>query len=307
MTHVMEQIIRAVLPYVCVTSLMRDMVIWPIGSRLNISWNTPVTLPNGLTFFSDSNDQLGRLLFFYGRATSYVWEQTTVRLLELLARNATGAFIAGGHLGYVALMARRALPCAARLLVCEPVPYLFDILSKNVAANSALGPVILEQRAVSDHEGIAQFTFDTLKSKISDQGTHTVSLTTIDALREKHHIPISLMLLDVEGAEADALHGASQTLPNVTDIIFEVSRRTMKETNSYERLRTLLSGYMLYRVEESPELVRVWPKRRRIVLTRLTVFDDTMFPSRYHNVLATKRAERDLCSLDSHLTIQVLS
>lgn len=133
----------------------------------------------------------------------------------------------GGHNGQCAvLMAILAGP-GGRVISFEPD----TILAENAALNADAAKIDIEPFAVSDSNGEARF-FDgkgnansslAAVGSVSDCGSIMVSTIALDdflAARSIHEV--SLMKIDIEGAEIHALRGASQILKSNCKILVEL-------------------------------------------------------------------------------------
>ncbi len=121
----------------------------------------------------------------------------------------------------VGLFAARIAPQAGRVVAYEPMPVNFAELEKNTAG---LDNVVAVRAAVAGQSGQLRF-YSPLAAKRSgifsaypETGSHDMSqhvdvpAMTLDALFEQHEIErCDLLKLDVEGAEYEILHAASET------------------------------------------------------------------------------------------------
>jgi FkbM family methyltransferase len=122
----------------------------------------------------------------------------------------------------VGVFTRTALSRGARLVVAiEPAPATVECLRRNYAREIAEGRVIVCPKGVWDH-------VDTLELALGTDGNTTgdsfvfgrnlnnkvkVPLTTIDLLFDELHLPrVDFIKMDIEGAEKQALRGATNTI-----------------------------------------------------------------------------------------------
>ena len=127
---------------------------------------------------------------------------------------------AGANIGFTSLECLDA--GASKVVAVEAVPEIYDRL-----AHLAGDGIVTVNKALSSDPGTAEMTISvshnqgsSLKDEISQMfpgvfGDHPrkvqVDLTTIDELVEQHG-NFDIWKLDIEGAEVDALHGATRTL-----------------------------------------------------------------------------------------------
>ncbi|MCP5115235.1 MAG: FkbM family methyltransferase, partial [bacterium] len=123
----------------------------------------------------------------------------------------------GAHVG---VLTHRALALGAEKVVAvEPDPTQIECLRRNFAAEIQDGRVTLVQKGVWREEGSLSFSVGTRNSGMSsivlNRGGTTIEIpvTTIDQIVSDLRLPrVDLIKLDIEGAEREALKGATQTL-----------------------------------------------------------------------------------------------
>lgn len=136
----------------------------------------------------------GDLQMFLG-----LYEVELSRHLRALAFPGAKAFDVGGSIGYDALVLARLTKGPVVSVECDP--RLAGELAANAARNPTLGPVVVETVAVSS--------------------TTTSTTITLDDLMARHFVP-DLVKMDIEGAETEALRGATQLLARHPGIVLEV-------------------------------------------------------------------------------------
>lgn len=115
--------------------------------------------------------------------------------------------------------------CGARTIAVEPDPGMMQALHRNVEVNGIEHLVQTHEVSVGAEEGTVHFTLgrDTTNHVVTPEngeaGTRSVRLTTLDALLGDARP--TLIKLDVEGHEAQALAGACRTLQSPSLLAIE--------------------------------------------------------------------------------------
>lgn len=155
------------------------------------------------------------------------------RLADYVQRDDTVIVDAGAHSGLFSALVKRRNP-ACRLVAIEANPQLHAVIRAN------LGPYSnweLIPKALSDTTGATSFFVNpdaTQTSALSKKSAETFGLqssekitvdsTTIDSLATELGLDrIDVLKLDIQGAEARALRGASHFLPRIGKLLIEVS------------------------------------------------------------------------------------
>lgn len=119
----------------------------------------------------------------------------------------------GAHHGSYAIVLGKMLQMKkGKLIAVEPNPESFEILRQNVALNNLQDTVICEKYAIGDMAGQQHMLLDDSQSRLSSEpqstGGTSVDVLTMEQLLNKHKIKeISLLMIDVEGAELLVLRG----------------------------------------------------------------------------------------------------
>src|SRR4051812_34436716 len=125
----------------------------------------------------------------------------------------------GANVGYFSLVAARLVGGSGHVRAYEPLPYNAEVLRSNVARN-ALANVTVVEAAVSASSGEALFEEGpTGQDGHLGQGTLRVRTVTLDDEVADGAPPPTLVKLDIEGAEHDALRGARETLTRHRPVI----------------------------------------------------------------------------------------
>jgi FkbM family methyltransferase len=193
-----------------------------------------------------------------------IYEPATDACLQTLLEAGDVFVDVGANIGVFALSAARLVGNTGRVLAIEASPNVFRYLVKNIELNG-LPNVIAMQCAVSDHDSeglsfweapISNFGMGALVPQFG-VAPHFVLCHTLDEVLGLAGIKqVTVLKVDVEGAEADVFRGAShllQSSPPPT-IIFEFcdwaeARFPGRQPGDSQRLLIDL-GYEVWRLEE---------------------------------------------------------
>jgi FkbM family methyltransferase len=136
------------------------------------------------------------------------------RTFQDVVREGSVVYDIGANAGFFTLMAAKLTGPSGRVFAFEPAPRNCGFIRKHADLNRCRNVSVFEM-AVSSANGDAFFDFgaDACQGHLSDQGTLKVFTVTIDSLVYDRSVPApDVIKIDVEGAEADVLKGALQTL-----------------------------------------------------------------------------------------------
>jgi FkbM family methyltransferase len=131
-------------------------------------------------------------------------------------------FDIGAHQGVVAMMLANELGQKGRIIAVEANPQNADLARRNFHLNK-IGNAQVVEAAISDRPGVLTFNEDS-NGQVDGSGNLgkiEVRARTIDSLTEEFGSP-DLIFLDIEGFEAHALQGATQTMMKTPDLFIEV-------------------------------------------------------------------------------------
>lgn len=201
----------------------RELAVYPLldncfshGERLQVE------LDSGLKLSFEYRSKIAKEILLREREfPSHVWEPMTTRVVELVVRhfrNRSGSVLVGGaYIGDHALVAAhemKALGVAGKVICVEPDPASRKILSENAKVNNLLDIVHIEDAVLWSEAGL-QFTLSDGDSHATANVSQAGDLNsrTIDEVTANHHIDdLALIMLDIEGAEEQALRGAPKAL-----------------------------------------------------------------------------------------------
>lgn len=183
-----------------------------------------------IPFFSGRFPYYGEKVFFppnsflFGLACEQgVYEHANVRLLLNLVKPETYYFDVGANIGLMALPVLRSIP-DCKVVSFEPSPATVPFLAKTISHSSfstrwqlikeAVGKELGEMEFHVAHAGLGAFdSFYNTRRIDAESDTINVNVTTIDAVWEQLERPkVSVMKIDVEGAEMEVLVGAQNCI-----------------------------------------------------------------------------------------------
>ena len=224
-----------------------NVIQWSDGLSLNI-------LPG---------DQLSRAVYVSG-----TYEPNTLVILKKLLKPGDTFLDAGANAGIMSLVASRWVGPEGRVYSFEPsereYQRLVDNLNRNGATNVTPVPCAVSSESGHTCLRIAPQGFgglNTLGAWFPYEGVATdrmqpVTLTSLDEFVDRHRIErVSVIKLDVEGAEAAALRGALRILrvqrPAIVAEVFSASLRS--NGSSPAAVEELLrdADYVLFRIGDS--------------------------------------------------------
>lgn len=136
---------------------------------------------------------------------------------------------AGAHLGTLTMTASAHVGKTGKVIACEPHPKTFFYLQQNIQDNHCSN-VELHAVALGDATGVMRMTSQYVSdmNHIDEHGSISVRITTLDELL-KHEPKITILKLDVEGCELQALRGARKTLAKTDVVYFESAPQSFQD------------------------------------------------------------------------------
>jgi FkbM family methyltransferase len=169
-----------------------------------------------------STPALTRLSFSLG-----TYQRDVLDVMRRHVKTGMSAYDVGAHMGYFALVLAKLVGPNGRVLAFEPDPRNLEALRTNLVTNGITN-VSVTAAAVADESAevtFATFPFSSV-SHIADSRTPadarriTVKAITLDSfVYEKGNPAPSFIKIDVEGAEARVLSGASRVLSEAAPVV----------------------------------------------------------------------------------------
>ena len=217
---------------------------WPLGP--------------GLRIIIDNVDE-----FIQREVLAGNYEPNVIALIRALVQPGDLFVDIGANMGYMSLV---AAGCGGRVHAFEPVPRLARRIRENIALNRLQDRIAVQEQAVSSSNQPRTFYI----AKRLDDGSHsliagvpatsvesiTVPCTTLDEyLRSTNSDIPALVKIDVEGAEAMVLDGATRTMESGVPpiFIFETADRladAIGESAASVLRRFTTRGYKVFLVPE---------------------------------------------------------
>jgi FkbM family methyltransferase len=208
-------------------------------------------------FLVDTTDEvLGRILFVKEGRRETRTLADALSVLDSLdqADHVSGRVFVevGGNIGTTtvcALLTHRF----ARAVTFEPEPRNVRLLRANALLNELDDLLVIDERAVSDHEGEARLLLDPLNSGghrmlSQEDGTpkHTliVPCTTLDAAAAAGAFDpgeVGMLWIDAEGHDGHVILGAKSLLHRGTPIVFEIYPARLRPTRVLDDLLAVLA------------------------------------------------------------------
>jgi FkbM family methyltransferase len=150
-------------------------------------------LPNGrvLRLWSGDDDGITSQIFWKGWSG---FEPETANLFFRLACNAQVIVDVGAYVGYYSLIAAHANP-SARAYAFEPLPKIFERLTRHVELNELADRVVCTQCAVGDINGEADF-FYSQRSDLPSSSSLSRAFMERSADASLRNIPVAVITLD---------------------------------------------------------------------------------------------------------------
>jgi FkbM family methyltransferase len=218
---------------------VKNHVLKRLSRRLRGHWRTRTLAAHGIAIVAQTKNGLlavqpgdfnvSRELLRHGE---YDWP--AIKWLTRLLNADSRLVFAGAHIG--ALLVPIVTACGSRsVLALEPSPRNFRLLTMNICMNKLDG-VVTRNIALGRRTGRLRFTenpINTGNSRICEStGEIVVDVETLDRCVPPEWSTIDLMVMDIEGSEAAAMHGAPETLAKTRYLWAEFAPEQLREQGS---------------------------------------------------------------------------
>jgi FkbM family methyltransferase len=180
--------------------------------------------------------RLGRGIFLvaYERYKG-IWDADQLKTLAKLVRRGTTVIDVGANVGFYTRRFAEWVRPGGEVIAIEPEEVNFSTL-KRVIARRGLVNVLGIQAAASESAGslyLQKNPFHPADHRIAAAGVKVSAMTIDDVLRERGWPKVSLMKIDVQGAEERVLRGAMGTLRELRPAVFmEVDEAALRAMGS---------------------------------------------------------------------------
>ena len=195
-----------------------------------------------------------------------IFEADNVRLLRQLCRPGTYMFDVGANLGLMAVPVLQDVP-DSRVVSFEPSPNALPWLKRTIAGSAVKARWQLVEKAASGAAGRAEFSVSTPANGLYDGLRHTersaelrratVEVTTLDLEWQRlGRVPVSIIKVDVEGAELEVLRGAGECLARTRPyVLLEWSPLNLKAYKTSHAALYYFARERQYRLYALPAMV----------------------------------------------------
>lgn len=152
------------------------------------------------------------------------YEPVETKVIKDIVKEEDVVVDAGANIGYYTILLSKIVGARGKVYAFEPEKSCFDLLKQNCRENKCYN-VILINKALSNKEGEIKFYINEkdkgLSSIIKTLNTTKVIVKTT-TLNKEISEPIDFMKIDIEGAELQALQGATTSLRSCNKMVIEI-------------------------------------------------------------------------------------
>lgn len=222
---------------------------------------------DGQNLLIDTTNKSYKYVYFLGD-----YEAAISDIFRKIVESGDICFDIGANIGWYTTLFQKLVGPEGRVHSFEPIPPIFEHLDRNVRLNSPPGNVMLNNAALGNEEGsVDVHVFSSLPhghSSIATFGytdfeTYQSKITTLDLYLSNHDIgKVSLVKMDVEGAELMVLKGAATLFEQKRPPVLEIEM-ALATTRGFGYLPNDLiefirskADYDFYSIDESRCLLR---------------------------------------------------
>jgi len=180
----------------------------------------------------------------------------------------------GANIGFFSIHFSRWVSNGGKVLAIEPEPGNCRQLARNLRKTPGHNLVEILQLAADNRNSEAKLAINPVHPgdhRLSTRGITVQTRTVDDIMAERNNPPVSLIKIDVQGAEQRVLQGAAATIRRCRPALFvEVDETTLRgfDTCAEDILSLLVdAGYAIHTLEQGrqhtlPEALRILAARR---------------------------------------------
>ena len=171
----------------------------------------------GVTFDFVLGDAMGREWY----AAQHELSPEMAFLRDRMARPGDVVLECGAHHGFMTILLAHWVGPQGRVTAFEASPSSARILRENIERNGLAGRVAVEARAVGAHAGMLKISDESNSFPLTGRLEPGVRVPVVP-LDDYAHLAPTLLKLDIEGFEVEALRGASRILERRPRLAIEV-------------------------------------------------------------------------------------
>jgi FkbM family methyltransferase len=183
------------------------------------------------------NNEDYRVSAYVSRGIKSSINETPLKLLANLTKNAALVFDIGANIGTIAIILSKKMKPGTVIYSFEPVPLSFKYLADTARVQQGNATIRPVNFAISNKNERLYFTNNGSScrnhiSAASEPGTVAIEAITIDDFCRKNNVIPEVLKIDIEGAEYWALEGMQQTLKeNNCHVLLEIHKGFLTDNN----------------------------------------------------------------------------
>jgi FkbM family methyltransferase len=161
----------------------------------------------------------------------------------------------GAYRGYFTVLASKLVGKKGKIVAIEPDPSNVIQLKKNIKANK-LKNVVVIQKGLSNKEAKVGWSMGGIISQVNKSKVFKIKTTTIDNIFKKLRLNnVSFIKMDIEGAEIEALNGATRALRHTKNLAIASYHIVNGEKTCFAVERILNRNNFKVRTEDVGQLI----------------------------------------------------